>query len=318
MNEHTKKQLIAALLLAACIFSGWLLFITPSQERKTLRDFAQLDSLLQVSLADFNISSQQRRTYSTRIDSAFSRTTYELKVPPAFSKTQFHAVLQRRLHSYNLKLPARITFPEKDMYIQLHYNNTIIRTVQLLTDEDLKMKRSYAGIIVAFEGRPPEYLLDDLSSMGEPIPVAVIMNPPFAVPEWWDDLQRRYPSVYIWPKKADGENLLSGNPATALSGVSPLDKQIPGTTLIRFFKSKIPSLLQETSFSFVDASDAIIFNDEMDGQEFEQTFRTFVQQARKGMRPLAIITGTAQTISWTRGRLNIYKKGGLFLMNPSR
>jgi hypothetical protein len=318
VNERTKKQFIAILLLVACIFSGWLLFLTPSQEYKTLRDSAQLDSLLQVSLTDFNISARQRRTYSTRIDSTFSRITHVVKVPPAFSKTQFHAVLQRRLSSYDLKLPARIVFPEKDMHIQFQYSSTIIGKVQLVTDEDLKMQRSYAGVIVAFEERPPEYLIEDLTTMGEPIAVAVIMNPPFAVPGWWDDLQRRYAPVFIWPRKTGGANLLSGNPATALSMLSPLDKQIPRATLLRFFENETPSLLQETSFSFVDASDAIIFNDEMDEPEFEQAFRTFVQQARNGTRPLAIITGTQQTISWTRGRLNTFKKGGLFLMNPSR
>lgn len=318
MNERTKKQLIAGLLFIACVFSGWLLFLTPSMEHKPLRNLTQLDSLLKVSLADFNISLQQRRTYSTRIDSTFSRATHVVEVPPAFSKTQFHAVLQRRLAPYNLQLPARITFPDKDMHIQLQYQNTIIGTVRLVTDKDLKMQRSYAGIIVAFDGRPPAHLLENLDSMGEPLAVAVILNPPFAVPEWWDDLQRSYAPVFIWLKKTDGENLLSGNPADALSMLTPVSEQIPRATLLRFFKNETPSLLQETSFSYVDAADAIIFNDEMEKPEFDQSFRTFVQQARSGKRPLAIITGTEQTINWTRERLNIFKKGGLFLMNPSR
>lgn len=320
MNECTKKQFIAGLLLVSCLISGWWLLITPAPDSRPLQRTAQADSLLQQTLADFNVSQQQVRTQRVRVDSSFTRTRHTISVPPGFSKTQFHAVLQQRFRSYGVELPARVVFPEQDMQIHLNFNNTVISTIRLATDEELQLQRSYASLIVAFEEEPSAELLQTLISFGEPIPAAVMVYEPYAVPGWWERINEQYEPVYLWPKTESGDNLLtgSGGPSTEplLRGAS---KDLPSATLMSFASpaASYPAAYDDSEFRYINAHNALIFNEAMDRTEFSQAFRTFVEQARRGSTPLAIVMATEATLQWTREELSIFKKGGLDLTPPS-
>lgn len=319
MNQRTKKQLIAGLLLISCIISGWWLFLTPAPDGRSLQRLARADSLLHLTLTDFSIARQQVDSRTVRIDSTFARTTYTVAVPPGFSKTQFHAVLQQRLAPYGVSLPARVVFPERDMYIYLNYRNTIIRTVQLVTDEELRMQRSFASIIVAFRGRPSDARLQMLTSFGEPIPAAVILRPPYTVPGWWDAVREQYSPVYLWPQTASGGNLLSEAAGMrAGAALEPIAEALPSATLISFSATagSYPSSYEGTDYQYVNARHALIFNEEMSRPEFSQAFRTFADQARRGAHPLALVIASEKTLDWTRDELSIFNRGGLYLTLP--
>lgn len=319
MTPRNKKKLIAGLLFVSCLISGWLLAIAPSGETQSLQNFGQADSLLQRTLADYNVSNGQVSTSSTQIDSNFTRIVHTVYVPPGFSKTQFHASLQQRLAPYGVALPAKVIFPDKDMHIQFDYYDSIIRTVKLITDEDLQMQRSFGSIIVAFEDEPADYLLETLHSFGEPIAAAVTLTAPLEEPEWWTNLSEQYATVFVWPKTNDGRNLAVDDSREIISTLKPLEQDMPGATLLCFADNgqNCASLQNKLSLQLLNVRSALIMNDEMNQSEFDQAFRTFIDQARRGERPTAIIMGTEQTLKWTQDNLNTFKKSGFQLINPA-
>lgn len=319
MDERFKKKLIAVLLLVSCIISAWLLFITPGNENKPLRDLAQADSLLRLTLSDFNISDSQISTSTIQVDSVFERKNYSVSVPPAFSKTQLHAELQQQLLPYDISLPARVTFPEKDMNIHLYFKQSVIGNIRLRTNKNLSMQRSFATIIAAFDGKPPAYLMDTLSSFGEPIPIAIILRMPLGLPGWWDDFKANHPAVYIWPQTASGDNLLNGN-QQIVPALETLGESAPDATLFHFFEDAraASQSLGQTSFSYINTRDAFILNAEAGRSAFNQTFRALVRQSRSGETPIAIVKTSEESLEWTRQELNTFKKGGFTLTIPRK
>lgn len=318
MTKRAKKQFIAALLFICCAAAGWLLFITPAQHTKSLRDFSQADSLLQRTLADFNIHESQFHRSIVQVDSTFSRKKYTISLPPGFSKTQLHATLQNQLFPYGITLPGRVRFPERDMMIHLYYNNSVIGTLQLITDEALHMQRSFGSIVVAYSGQPPESLLQSLIAMGEPIPLAINLQAPFDQPEWWVDLKQRYRPVWIWPETADGNTLFTGDEGAAKSEIQSLQTNFSGTTLLSVadYETSPGTVQIPNNLSYIDGQNALILNEKMGKSAFEKSFRTFVQQSRTGKRPVVIIYGTDLSLQWVQNELNTYKKGGLTLITP--
>lgn len=321
LNERTKKKLIALLLLISCVVSGWLLFITPATESKQLHSFAETDSLLRRTLGDFNIQDDQIRSYNVEVDSAFTRKSYRISVPPGFSKTQFHATLQKELNPYSVSLPARVTFPERDMAIHFYFGDKVIRTVRLVTDEELTMQRSFASLIVAFEAQPADYLLQTLTSMGEPIPIAIQLEPPLALPAWWDDFREQHDhSMYIWPQDNNGENLLTQHEESLHRQLETLAETSPDAVLLHFYQTAqaASSALQAKPFSFVDARNSFILDAEVGRSAFNQTFRAFVRRAREGRPALGIIIASEESLAWAQEELNTFEKGGLLIRPPRK
>lgn len=321
MTERSKKKLIAWLLLISCIGAGWLLFLTPARPGKSLHSGAQTDSLLKQTLANFNIPQTQVSSRQVYADSEFTRINYRIKVPPAFSKTQFHAALQQKLSPYGLELPARVTFPERNMDIHFYYGDDVIRTVELVTDEDLRLKQSFASFIVSFEGQPDEDLVQFLTGMGEPIPIAIKLYPPLTLPGWWNEFRTAYKNpVYIWPQNKNGQHLLFRRASVLDSELEFLAESAPNTVLLHFFKSDETAsmALQDTPFDFIDARDALILNAAAGRAAFNQTFRALLQRARQGRPALAIIIASEKSLAWTQEELNRFKKGGLMIQPPRK
>jgi hypothetical protein len=318
LTKRAKKQFIAVLLFICCAVAGWLLFITPTQHTKSLNNFSQADSLLRRILSDFNVPDSQIRSSSVQIDSTFSRKKYTIALPPDFSKTQLHATLKNQLFPYGITLPGQVRFPERDMMIHLYYNNSVIGTLELITDEDLQMQRSFGSIVVAYNGQPPESLLKSLIAMGEPIPLAISLQPPFDKPEWWVELTQRYRPVWIWPDDPDSKTLFTDDDRTTRAELQSLGENFSGTTLLSVtdYETSQTTVQIPKNLLYIDGKDALILNKEMGKAAFNQSFRTFVQQSRTGARPIAIIQGTEQTMQWVQNELNTYKKGGLTLITP--
>lgn len=321
LNERTKKKLIAFLLLISCIVSGWLLFITPAAQNKQLQSFAETDSLLLQTLADFNIQSNQISRTDVQAGSTFTRKNYHVSVPPAFSKTQFHSALQQELQPYNIGLPARVTFPERNMAIHFYFGNNVIRTVRLVTNDELTMQRSFASLIVAFDERPSDYLLEMLTSMGEPIPLAVMLRPPLALPGWWSDFREEHDQpLYVWPQNNDAENLLTKHESPPAEQLETLEESSPNAVLLHFFQNSqtASSILRGTPFSYIDAGNSFILDGDAGRSAFDQTFRAFVRRAREGRTALGIIIASEESLQWTQEELSTYKKGGLMIQPPKK
>jgi hypothetical protein len=146
LASRLKKQLIAALLLISCLACAWLLFLMPSKKHHRLQHLSQADSLVLGTLSKFGIPEKQISVRSRRVDSSFTRKVYVVSVPPYFPKIRFHTALKGRFTGYGISLPARIIFPDKDIDIQLYYRNTVIRTIKMVMDDDLKIGQGAAGV----------------------------------------------------------------------------------------------------------------------------------------------------------------------------
>src|SRR5699024_11920899 len=124
------------------------------------------------TLTNFNISKRQLSSDATLVDSSFKRIKYRLRLPPKLSKTQLHAALNRTFSPFGIELPARVSFPGRDMRILFYYKNTILRTLTLATDDDLSISQSFGSLLAVFTDQPGTEQLQLLKSWGKPIPIA--------------------------------------------------------------------------------------------------------------------------------------------------
>jgi hypothetical protein len=138
LTKRSKKQIIAGLLFACCIASAILLFTMPSGPNRSLDNPSQADSLLHLTFHKFDLKKGQIYTDSIKVDSNFVRKNYVISAGPNFPTTKFHVALNNQLHSYNIKLPARVIFPDQGIRIQLIYHHTIITTIKLFVKKTKK------------------------------------------------------------------------------------------------------------------------------------------------------------------------------------
>lgn len=131
------KRIITALLLVACILSGIIYAYTPKYIPNNVTTEAQLDSLIRLTLEDANILPAQIRTFNVEIDTSFTRKVYRVRVPSSFSKTSYHLELHKEFYPLGLSTPTRVVFPEQDMNIYIVNDDTIFRTIRLITDSEL-------------------------------------------------------------------------------------------------------------------------------------------------------------------------------------
>lgn len=127
------------LLLLSCLFSALLLWNTDPRTATRLTSASQVDSLITLTLSDFNISEQRIRTQTVATDTVFSRKVHTVRVSSDFSKTSFHYQLHKNLAPFNVSTYGVVQFPEKHLRIHMMYNETVHRTLVLQTDPLLNL-----------------------------------------------------------------------------------------------------------------------------------------------------------------------------------
>lgn len=96
----------------------------------------ELDSLLQLRFYQAGIKDEQISLYSIDVDTIFSRKVYRIEVPRGFSKTSFHFNLHKELFQYDMRVPGRIHFPERNMDLYIYGYDSILRTIRLITKQE--------------------------------------------------------------------------------------------------------------------------------------------------------------------------------------
>ncbi len=132
-NRH--KKWVAVLLFLSCLASVVLL-TDPAPSPKELYSAAQVDSLIQNTFSDFQIEEHRIRSRMIKADSLFSRKVYTVKLPGYVSKTDLHIDLHQKLLPFNVQAPARISLPDNEMRIHLVYNQTVVRSLILRSDNN--------------------------------------------------------------------------------------------------------------------------------------------------------------------------------------
>lgn len=321
----TKKRIIAILLLCSCIACIILLMYIPPENRHVLQNVDQADSLILEELSMFNIRSSQINTATIPLDGKRSRKKLVIPVNPRFSKTHLHAELNRTLDDYGISTPAKVILPYEDMMIHLYYKRSVIRTIHLKTDPDVKLGHSPASILVSFDHRPSEGLLDKVISFGEPISIVLKVNDPLEAKTLQKDLSERYPYISFWLTDKNGESLLQERyNRSALPTLQHLQEVNPKASVISF-KNKpadaedpFYNAVKRSNLSFIDASNAVLLNAGMGKENFMLKLEHFKQRAREGEHPVAIITASDESLTWLQTKLSSFKKGGLYLTLPSK
>lgn len=311
MKEQKKKRIIVFLLLLSCLISGFMFFSIPDGQFHRLETLAEADSLIQNELAAFNITRQQVDIVTQQVDSNFRRKIYWIDVAPAFSKTQLHAELNRAFFEYAVETPATITFPEKDVIIHLLYRDTIVRTLKLQTDDDLVLNRRQASLLVAFNALPEQRLINELISLGEPIPIVLKIENPMQANEFNKRLSNHYNRVLFWLQNDRDEDLIETDPGLAFEKLDQLQDILPSAMMLQVSSTPVTS---KTGLTFINANNALFLDQAMGKDAF---FKALDRLKTNQPHPVFIIKGSSATLNWLSQKLPELKKTGLRLVPPS-
>lgn len=147
MQSENRRKFIVILLTLSCILAAYLLIGTSPITQKKLVHSSQIDSLITMTLEDFNITPNQFRKRDIQVDSVFSRSVYNIRVAPNFSKTTLHYTLKEEIWPYRIDPIATVQFPDKDMRLHLLVNNQIYRTLIIQDDHDLVLQQNQPEIL---------------------------------------------------------------------------------------------------------------------------------------------------------------------------
>lgn len=318
MKEQKKKKIIAILLFISCFISGYMLFVSSGGASRHLSNLAQADTLIYDQLKAFNIQDQQIHISTVKVDSNFSRKIYRVGVPFKLSKTQLHAELNRIFYNYGVKAPARVSFPQKDVRIDLVYQNTVIRSVILQTDPDLVFTKNKVSILVAFDEMPDDKLLGKLTSLGEPIPLVFKVKSPMKANELAKKLKSRYQHILFWLQSDDGKDLIKTNPDKAVSKLKQLEDIMPDADILLpnaddRSEAEKNSLMAKTNLSFVNAGNALMLREGLGKASFRRGLDKLADNSSASM---ALITGNETTVSWLSKKLPELTKAGVDIIYP--
>ncbi|WP_440999098.1 hypothetical protein [Fodinibius sp. SL11] len=315
MKEQKKKQLIAILLLVSCFISGFILFSTSDNSAKRLTSLGQADSLIYQQFSNFNISDDQVSVAKTPVDSNLSRKTYYVGLPYRFSKTQFHAELNDALFPYDIQTPARVSFPQKDINIQLLYSGTVIRTVSLQTDPKLSLQQNDISLLLSFDELPESNVISKLNALAESIPLVLKIEQPMEAQTLKKDLNGEYHSMIFWFQNKNGKDLIKTNPEAAHSRLDRLQDISPNARVL-VTKSNSSELVNKfNKLTFIDASNAQQLHEQMGQEAFFEELALLQSNTRSF---LALITGSETTVEWLIETLPDLKKAGARIVSPPK
>lgn len=127
--EYSKKKFLVWLLFFSCIAAFIFFLNTEPPTKKYLRSVSEIDSLITLTLDQYQLTSNQVRVSTVEIDSLFSRKIYRIEIPATFSKTSFHYALHQNIWPYEATTVAQVQFPERDLRIHVLINDKVHRSL---------------------------------------------------------------------------------------------------------------------------------------------------------------------------------------------
>lgn len=271
-------------------------------------------------LETFNISNRQIRERTIQLDSVHSRKEYRVRVPQGFSKTQLHHEIHTTFHRYDVNAPARVEFPEKDYHIYLLKDQTVFTSIRIETDPELKLQRSFGSILVAFDARPSERMMNRIQTIGEPISVVLILEDPEQAGEVASEWPDNFSDIFFWLQDAESSNGTAQHASLRMPKLQQLQETAPGASVLSFQslseEPATPELqnLSGTTLDFIDVSEATLLQANMGKTAFKQELNKFSRKARRGEYPIAIVIGEDESLNWLQEELADFKKRGLTIV----
>lgn len=318
MRLKSKKHAIAILLFSLCVVSGFLLLTEARDETSDLHSVHQLDSLINLSLRQFNISAHQIERKTIFVDSLGARLDYQLRVPSAFSKTLFHASLADVFHPYGIRTPSTVDIVEHSMKLHFLRAETIVARMQLSNDTSLSLNHYRASIAFYSDEPVSSNLLREMQRFGEPFALIYQVEALKEAERLFDRhrqglLKNQVP--YWWIRNRDFGTLY-------FEMTGKLHTMAPNARLVLFVDAddggnrRLWNELQRQDWNVVLAGKAQRLSEEESMENMSNLFRRFNTLAREGGQPLMLIPLNQRTLAHLETLLPDYKRNGLVLQWP--
>lgn len=319
MSPKQKKIAIAIALSVSCLLMIGLLMNTKSHEEIALKDLAVIDSLLLEELESYSIKRNQIKTKTIRVGD-FSRIHYEVRIPRELSKMQIHADIHHRFYELGVQSPAKLMLPERNLTIYLSANETVVRTVQLISDTTFKPVNYPASLFVIADKNPDRELVERIRDLGEFIPLVFRTLEPDDAQKWFKQTGDLYKPVYIWLNEPDRDDVIK-------STVWLKDKLPKFKTISRGIISWIDvasaskadaqiQLYRNNTIRGINLESAVFLDAEEGIYAYEQALRKFKQLVQQDIHPILFIQLNEKSVGVLEERLIELKKMGVSFHPP--
>lgn len=319
MTSIRKKQIIAGVLLLSSVLLVFLLLSTQRTERPSLRDIAEIDTLIYRELAAFNIGQDHIRSRTRRVDSAFSRVEHFVSVPPRVSKTFIHSEIHQQVQDFGINDPAVVEFPQKDLRIHFLKQGTIVRSLTLRTDTALVFRNYPVRVFFFTSSSPDVENAQKIHDLGEHLPLMLKTNNPDEAESWFESVNDIISPVYVWLHDPDQTAVEMLNNEYWLNERIPRIANISSNVQIMInqpgknvpLKRSVRSLLNQYDVMLLSTSDMLTINKEISVYNQERIREQFVQRAISDQVPLLSIALSEKNAEWITKHQKEFKKMGI-------
>ncbi len=319
MSPKQKKVAIAIALSVSSLLMIWLLMNTKSHEEITVKDLAVIDSLVVDELESYSIRRKQIKTKTIRVGD-FSRIHYEVRIPRELSKMQIHTDIHYRLYDIGIQSPAQLMLPERNLTIYISANETVVRTIQLISDTTFKAVNYPASLFVITDKNPTRGLVERVRDLGEFLPLVYRTLEPDDAQKWFKQTGDVYKPVYIWLNEPDRDDVIK-------STVWLKDKLPQFETISRGIISWIDvasaskadaqiQLYRNSTIRGINLESAVFFDADEGIYAYEQALRKFKQLVRQDIHPILFVELNEKSVSVLEERLVELKKMGVSFHPP--
>lgn len=322
-QDNNKKKVLVALLFGCSIIIVFLLYFELQQKDTQQNVAVQLDSLINRELSLYNLPPRNIRTQTIQITPEFSRKIYSVRVPGGVSRTWLHAELAQKLHQSNVRTVGFVSFPERDITIQVAQGNTLVRTIHLLPDTTAVRAFHRAYMVAFFDQRPDVSMMRQLASFGEAIPIVLRSSSVQQALRWYGQLPEQYQHVYFWIEDPDASHpgaAFNANHFIQAARTVRSERRNPVLMYIPPADNRPDALffeqLRQENIRIVEVATPYILSERNGKIAFEQDLLRFSQSAFRGEQPLAFLRLNRTTLDWFDQHINDLKKGGILLSQP--
>lgn len=319
MTSIRKKQVIAGVLFLSSVLLVFLLLSTQRNERPSLRDIAEIDTLIYRELAAFNISQDQIQSRTRRVDSAFSRVEHVVSVPPRISKTFIHSEIHQQVEEFGINDPAIVEFPQKDLRIHFLKQGTIVRSVTLRTDTSLVF-RSYPVRVFFYTSSTPDVTnAQEIHDLGEHLPLMLKTSDPDEAERWFNKVNDVISPVFVWLHDPDqtateileNEYWLNERIPRIANISSDINIMLNQSGKNATLKRSVRSLLNQYNVMLLSTSDMLTIEEDISIYDRERVREQFVQNAVSDHVPLLSVALSERNTEWITEHQKEFKKMGI-------
>jgi hypothetical protein len=319
MSPKQKKVVIAFALGLSSLLMIWLLLNTKSNDAITISDLAVIDSLVVDELESYSIRRKQIKTKTIKVGD-FSRVNYEVRIPRELSKMQIHADIHYRMYDLGILSPAQLMLPERNLTIYLSANETVIRTIQLISDTTFKAANYPASLFVITDKKPDRKLVERVRDLGEFLPIVYRTLEPEEAQQWFKQSGELYKPVYVWLNESDREDVIKSTVwlkdklpqfETISRGITTWVDVVSASksdAQIQLYRNSNLRGLHLESAVYLDATEGIY--------AYEQALRKFKQLARQDIHPILLVDLNDKSVQVLEERIVELKKMGISFHPP--